>query len=86
MIDAVQAETFLRFSCSSCALCTGGTAQRLLFVTSLSVRFSEWMPAGPVTERLPGLDKITNCLIRQKEVGSDKQIGPRLHRSEHTNF
>lgn len=45
--------------------CALGIAECLLFVTTLSVRFSGWIPAGPVTECLSGLDKITNCLIRR---------------------
>lgn len=48
---------------------------QLLFVTSLSVRFSGWIPAGTVTECLPGLDKITNCLIRQEKEEAISKSG-----------
>lgn len=58
MIDAVQGGASSRFSCGSCALCSGGywsvyfMSPPLVFVVR------------PVNECLPGLDKITDCLIR----------------------
>lgn len=49
--------------------CALGILECLFYVTTFSVHCGGWIPARPVGECLPGLDPITNCLIRRSGAG-----------------